>query len=87
MEIHSRQHHMEAMRQLPIVFAGSVQSRFLLMKCNIVDHNWSRTNPNIAGTEHLGPVFCSPLNQKKVIHTNSFLYNSLQQCKLFVFQL
>ncbi|EDR13022.1 uncharacterized protein LACBIDRAFT_322415 [Laccaria bicolor S238N-H82] len=41
------------------VFASSVQSGFLPPKRATVDRNWSRTDPDIQGTElnHLGPVF------------------------------
>ena len=49
-------------RHWQLVFAGSVQSGFLPQKWATVDRNWSRTNPDIEGTEpnHLGPVFCGP---------------------------
>ncbi|EDQ99779.1 uncharacterized protein LACBIDRAFT_334767 [Laccaria bicolor S238N-H82] len=45
-----------------LVFKGSVQSGFLPRKRATVDRNWSRTDPDIEGTEpnHLGPVFCGP---------------------------
>jgi len=47
-----------------IVFASLVQSSFLPPKWATVNRNWSRTNPDIGGTEpdHLGPVFCGPWN-------------------------
>jgi len=49
---------------LDIVFTSLVQSGFLPSKQATVDHNRSRTDPDIVGTEldHLGPVFCSPWN-------------------------
>ena len=49
---------------LCLVFTSPVQSGFLPPKQATVDCNWSRTDPDIAGTEldHLGPVFCSPWN-------------------------
>ncbi|KIJ97765.1 hypothetical protein K443DRAFT_105139, partial [Laccaria amethystina LaAM-08-1] len=50
---------------------GPVQSGFLRPKRATVDLNRSRTNPDITGTEpdHLGPVFCSPRNQKRPVQT------------------
>ncbi|KIJ96956.1 hypothetical protein K443DRAFT_106409, partial [Laccaria amethystina LaAM-08-1] len=50
---------------------GPVQSGFLRPKCVTVDCNRSRTDPYIAGTglDHLGPVFCSPRNQKRPVQT------------------
>jgi len=47
-----------------IVFASGVQSVFLPPKWATVNHNRSRTDPDIVGTklDHLGPVFCSPWN-------------------------
>jgi len=49
---------------LCIVFASPVQSGFLPPKQATMNHNQSRTDPDIVGTEpdHLGPVFCSPWN-------------------------
>ncbi|KIK02632.1 hypothetical protein K443DRAFT_96543, partial [Laccaria amethystina LaAM-08-1] len=53
---------------------GPVQSGFLRPKHATVDCNRSRTDPDIAGTglDHLGPVFCGPRNQKRMVQT-SFL--------------
>ncbi|KIK00834.1 hypothetical protein K443DRAFT_99722, partial [Laccaria amethystina LaAM-08-1] len=50
---------------------GPVQSGFLRPKRATVDLNRSRTDPDIAGTEsdHLGPVFCGPRNQKRPVET------------------
>ncbi|KIJ95315.1 hypothetical protein K443DRAFT_108947, partial [Laccaria amethystina LaAM-08-1] len=44
---------------------------FLRPKRATVDCNQSRTNPDIGGTgpDHLGPVFCSPHNQKRLVQT------------------
>ncbi|KIK06257.1 hypothetical protein K443DRAFT_89772, partial [Laccaria amethystina LaAM-08-1] len=48
-----------------------VRSGFLRPKRATVDRNRSRTDPDIAGTEpdHLGPVFCGPRNQKRLVQT------------------
>ncbi|KIJ96728.1 hypothetical protein K443DRAFT_106777, partial [Laccaria amethystina LaAM-08-1] len=58
---------------------GLVQSGFLCPKHATVDHNWSRTDPDIGGTgpDHLGLVFCGPRNQKRLVQT-SFL---VRACK------
>ncbi|KIK00658.1 hypothetical protein K443DRAFT_99971, partial [Laccaria amethystina LaAM-08-1] len=50
---------------------GPVQSDFLCPKRTTVDCNQSRTDPDIGGTgpDHLGPVFCSPRNQKRPVQT------------------
>ncbi|KIJ91289.1 hypothetical protein K443DRAFT_115212, partial [Laccaria amethystina LaAM-08-1] len=50
---------------------GPVQSGFLRPKRATVDRNRSRTDPDIAGTEldHLGPVFCGPRNQTRLVQT------------------
>ncbi|EDQ98352.1 uncharacterized protein LACBIDRAFT_303642 [Laccaria bicolor S238N-H82] len=47
-----------------VVFTSSVQSGFLPPKHTTMDHNQSRINPDIEGTElnHLGLVFCSLWN-------------------------
>jgi len=47
-----------------LVFASPVQSGFLPPKWATVNRNWSRTDPDIVGTEpdHLGLVFCSLWN-------------------------
>ncbi|KIK01536.1 hypothetical protein K443DRAFT_98463, partial [Laccaria amethystina LaAM-08-1] len=54
---------------------GPVQSVFLRPKRATMDRNRSRTNPDIAGTEpdHLGPVFCGPRNQKRLVQTGFLL--------------
>ena len=58
-----------------IVFASPVQSGFLPPKWATVNHNQSRTNPDIVGTEpdHLGPVFCGPWNWFRPIQTGFFV--------------
>ena len=57
-----------------VVFAGPVQSSFLPPKSATMDHNRSRTNPDIEGNElnHLGPVFCSPWCRFRPIQTGIF---------------
>ncbi|EDR07021.1 uncharacterized protein LACBIDRAFT_328279 [Laccaria bicolor S238N-H82] len=53
---------------------GLVQSGFLPRKQAATDHNRSRTNPDIEGTEpdHLRPVFCSLWTVFKPIQTGFF---------------
>ncbi|KIK04899.1 hypothetical protein K443DRAFT_92220, partial [Laccaria amethystina LaAM-08-1] len=50
---------------------GPVQSGFFHPKRATVDRNQSRTDPDIGGTgaDHLGPVFCGPHNQKRLVQT------------------
>ncbi|KIK02607.1 hypothetical protein K443DRAFT_96648, partial [Laccaria amethystina LaAM-08-1] len=50
---------------------GLVQSGFFHPKRATVDRNRSRTNTDIGGTgpDHLGPVFCGPRNQKRLVQT------------------
>ncbi|EDR04126.1 uncharacterized protein LACBIDRAFT_306439 [Laccaria bicolor S238N-H82] len=71
------------------VFASSVQSGFLPPKRATVDHNRSRTDPDIEGTElnHIGPVFCGLWSRFRPIQTGFFAYNLLYQYKPFVSRL
>ena len=57
-----------------IVFEGSVQPGFLPPKRATVDRNQSGTDPNIEVTKsnHLGPVFCGPWHQFRLIQTGFF---------------
>ena len=59
-----------------LVFKGSAQSSFLPLKRATADHNQSKTDLNIEGTElnHLGPVFCSPWHPFRPILTVFFLH-------------
>jgi len=58
-----------------VVFASLVQSSFFPPKWATIDHNQSRTDPDIVGTEpdHLGPVFCSPWNWFRPVQTGFFV--------------
>jgi len=61
----------ESQWRLGLVFASPVQSGFLPSKQATMNHNWSRTDPDIVGTkpDHLGPVFCSPWNSFRPVQT------------------
>ncbi|KIJ95189.1 hypothetical protein K443DRAFT_109195, partial [Laccaria amethystina LaAM-08-1] len=57
---------------------------FLPPKWATVDRNWSRTDPNIAGTEpdHLGPVYFGPCDRFKPVffeHNTTCNYPSFHQ--------
>ena len=57
------------------MFASLVQSGFLPPKQAAMNHNWSRTDPDIVGTEpdHLGLVFCGPWNRFRLVQTGFFV--------------
>jgi len=58
-----------------LVFASPVQSGFLPPKQATMNCKWSKTDPDIVGTkpDHLGPVFCSPWNWFRPVHTGFFV--------------